>query len=282
MRKYTHMLDDLIHRRLHVPYTLHVEELRSPKKPRLTLVMLHGIGSSTRMWQKVAATLPSDVRVIAVDLLGFGQSPQPTWATYDVNTQTKSVIKTLVLNRTPLGSILVGHSLGALVAVEVAKALPAYVSELFLISPPVYRPSRDKVVATQREDVLRGVYKIMHRYPKNAKRALLLARRYYVKRAGVNVSPELNIDTFLATLRASIVEQTAIERMQSLTVPTTILSGSRDPLVVSKNLDRLAAANKVISHTLVKKAGHNVVGVMRDAVTEHLMRLTQSSPPSAK
>ncbi len=272
------MLDELIHRRFHVPYTLNVEELRSPKKPRMTVVMLHGIGSSTLMWQKVSAELPSDVRVLAIDLLGFGKSPKPTWATYDVATQVKSVVKTMVLNRVPLKSVLVGHSLGALVATEVADMIPAYVSELLLISPPIYRPSKGKGIATQREDVLRGIYKIMHRYPKNAKRALLLARRYYAKRSGINISPELNIDTFLTTLHASIVNQKAVEhRLSQLTIPVTILSGSRDPLVVGKNLQDIARSNERIHHIIIKRAGHNVVKVMRSAVVEQLQAITTPS-----
>lgn len=268
------MLDTLIHRKLRVPYTLHVEELSSPKKARMTVILLHGIGSSTKMWQEVAASLPLDVRVIAIDLLGFGKSPQPTWATYDVSTQVKSVIKTMALHRMPPGSLLVGHSLGALVAAEVAGAIPVYISELLLISPPVYRPSRGKVVATQREDVLRGIYKIMHNNPKTAQKALLLARKYYAKRNGINIARDLNIDTFLATLQASIVNQAAIDRIKQLKIPTIIMNGSRDPLVVGKNLKTLADKNKHVKHIVVKGAGHNVVGVMRAAVIRQLQEMT--------
>lgn len=268
------MLDTLIHKRLRVPYTLHVEELNSPKKPRMTVILLHGIGSSTMMWRGVAASLPEDVRVVAIDLLGFGKSPQPTWATYDVATQVKSVVKTMALSRLPLGSILVGHSLGALVAAEVTGIIPAYVSELLLVSPPVYRPSRNMTIATQREDILRGLYKIMHKNPKTAKKALQLARSYYAKRNGLDLAHDLNIDTFLATLQASIVNQAAIDRIKTIKVPTTIMSGSRDPLVIGKNLKTLADTNNAVKHIVVKNAGHNVVGVMRGAVVEQLQAMT--------
>jgi len=271
------MLDTLVHKHLRLPYTLHIEELNTPKKPRMTVILLHGIGSSTNMWRDVTTSLPVDVRVVAIDLLGFGKSPQPTWATYSVSTQVKSVVKTMVLNRLPPGSLLVGHSLGALVATEVAGAVPVYVSELLLISPPVYRPSRGKVVATQREDILRGIYKIMHRNPKTSEKALLLARKYYAKRNGINLARDLNIDTFLATLKAWIVNQAAIDPIKQIKIPTTILSGSLDPLVIGKNLDRLSKTNKFISHTVVKGAGHNVVGTMRSAVVERLQEMTYPS-----
>lgn len=272
------MLDELIHRRLRVPYTLNAVELNAPKNPRMTLVLFHGIGSSTNMWRQVVAELPLDVRVVAIDLLGFGKSPKPGWANYDVGTQMKSVIKTMALMRVPRGSVLVGHSLGALVVTEVAKTIPSYASELVLISPPIYRPSRKKVVATQREDILRGIYKILHNNPKNAERALLFARKLYAKRQGINMSANLNIDSFLATLKAAIVNQVAIDHISTLNLPITIMTGSIDPLVIEKIFEKIAQDNPNITHISVKRAGHNVVGLMHDAVVERLRWITRPEP----
>lgn len=260
------MLDDIIHRRLRTPYTLHIEKLRTPKRPRSTIVMIHGIGSSTLMWHKVAQDVPNDVQVIAVDLLGFGKSPYPTWAKYDVATQTRSLIKTLILHRVPLGSIIVGHSLGALVAVELARRFPLYPARLVLVSPPIYKPSRGKVVATQREDILRGVYKILQRYPKNTERALRIAKKYYIKRSGLTVTPGININSYLLTLESAIINQDTIDHITQVRAPITILSGTRDPLVIEKNLQDLALSSHNIRHVSIKKAGHNVVGAMRAAV----------------
>ena len=266
------MLDDFIHQRMRIPYTLHVERLRWPKRPRATIVLIHGIGSSTLMWHKLASDLPDDVRIIAVDLLGFGQSPQPGWAKYDAPTQANSLIKTLILNRVPLGSIFVGHSLGALVAVEVARRVPRYPSHLLLVSPPIYKPPRNKVVATQREDVLRGMYKILHRYPKNAERGLLLAKQYYVHRTGSEVTQGINIATYLASLEASIINQNTINHITDIRPPISILSGSRDPLVIGKNLQSLAATQPTIQHRIIKRAGHNVVGHMATALSNEIAK----------
>lgn len=264
------MVHEFVHKRLHAPYTLHVEVLQSPRRPKRTFIMLHGIGSSTRMWHNVASQLPDNIRIIAIDLLGFGQSPDPGWVKYDARTQVNSIIATLLLHRVPLKSVVVGHSLGALVAVELARRFPLYVSKLVLISPPIYKPSRGKGVATQKEDILRGVYEILYKNPESTEKALRLARKYYVKRTGANVPDGLNVDSFLGALKSAVINQSAIDHIGDVTIPVSILSGSRDPVIVSRNLNKLAQQNTNIEHIVIKKAGHNVVGIMEQAVVQYL------------
>lgn len=224
------------------------------------------------MWYDTANAMPDDANVIAIDLLGFGESPNPGWVKYDARTQANSIIATLLLHRVPLKSTVVGHSLGALVAVELARRFPLYVSSLMLISPPIYKPSRGRVVATQKEDILRGAYKILYKNPGGTERALKLARKYYVRRTGAKVSSTLNVESFLGALESSIINQSTIDHIADVKVPITILSGSRDPLVVPRNLSQLAGLNENIEYRVIKKAGHNVVGVMAKAVSEELAR----------
>ena len=264
------MLDEFLHRQIKAPYVLHFETLRRPRRPNRTVVLLHGIGSSSRMWHDLAESLPNNVRVVAVDLLGFGQSPDPGWVKYDAKTQANSIVTTLVLNRIPLKSVIVGHSLGALVAVELARRFPVYASSLILVSPPIYKPSRGKIVATQKEDILRGVYKILYKNPAGTERALRIARKYYVRRTGAKVSNSLNVDSFLGALESAVINQSTIEHIGTLNIPIKIISGSRDPVIVPRNLVDIARANAHIEHVIVKKAGHNVVGVMATAVREAL------------
>lgn len=264
------MFDTLIHRKLAIPYTLHVEVLRNPRRPKATVVLIHGIGSSTAMWQSTASSLPQNVKVIAVDLLGFGESPKPEWATYDARTQARSLLKTLLVHRIRPGCIYVGHSLGSLVAVQAARLAPRYPSKLILISPPIYRPVKKGLVITQREDVLRGVYSILLKYPKNSKKALLLAKRYYIRRTGSDIPAEINMSTYLLTLESAIINQKTIDHIYDVNTPITIVSGSRDPLIIKNNLDQLSQTSDTIDHKVVKKGGHVIAGAMQVAVSELL------------
>ena len=90
------MLNTIIHRWLRVPYTLNIYANRRVKRPKATVLFLHGIGNSGAAWQEVIDRLPSDIRVISIDLLGFGKSSRPNHATYNATTQARAVIATLL------------------------------------------------------------------------------------------------------------------------------------------------------------------------------------------
>jgi len=148
-----------VHRTLRVPYSLHWYEFQSPKRPKATYVFIHGIGNTLHAWDNVVAGLPSDVSVIGIDLLGFGESPKPSWAIYDAKTQARSVAMTLLGLRMAHQPVLVGHSLGALVSVEVAKRYPLIARRLILCSPPFYKPKTlDGKRTPSLDDMLRTLY----------------------------------------------------------------------------------------------------------------------------
>lgn len=99
-----------------------------------TVVFLPGIGATTRYFRDRVQTLAANARVVLVDLLGFGQSPKP-WATYSVERHVAELHRVLG----GLGSVtLVGHSLGARIAVAYAARHPAQVQRLILIGVPYF------------------------------------------------------------------------------------------------------------------------------------------------
>jgi pimeloyl-ACP methyl ester carboxylesterase len=86
------------------------------------VVLLHGVGLDRRVWDAVAALLTAECEVIAVDLPGFGQSPDlPACLPRDLPT----VVAALRIAFTELGierRHVVGHSLGGLIALRLAEA----------------------------------------------------------------------------------------------------------------------------------------------------------------
>jgi pimeloyl-ACP methyl ester carboxylesterase len=86
------------------------------------VILLHGIGLDRRSWDAVAPLLAADREVIAVDLPGFGQSPDlPAALSHDLPT----VVAALEAVFTALGAErphVVGHSLGGLIALRLAQA----------------------------------------------------------------------------------------------------------------------------------------------------------------
>lgn len=94
------------------------------------LLLLHGWGSSSRVWRETMLALGDRQTCYAPDLPGFGQSPAmgaPT-ATADLAELIVSFANQLDLQR----FALVGHSFGAAVAVYIAARHPQRVSRLAL------------------------------------------------------------------------------------------------------------------------------------------------------
>lgn len=274
------MLDTLIHRWLRIPYALNVRHTHRPKNPRATVLFLHGIGNSGDAWSDVIAKLPNDIRVVSIDLLGFGDSPKPKWALYNAKTQARSVLATYLKLRITAPVIIVGHSLGSLVAIEITKRYPIIVESLILCSPPLYDVSDTKKRFDTRPDkILRQLYDAAYKRPDDFVRLSAVAMKYSLINKSFNVTED-NIESYMATLRAMIINQTSLQDAYKLKVPTTIIQGTLDPLVVSKNLKSLAKRNTNIMLSSVL-ASHEVrglfVGAVIKTIKQHLPQTKKSA-----
>jgi pimeloyl-ACP methyl ester carboxylesterase len=106
-------------------------------------VLVHGVTSSSRTWWRVGPALAErGYRVLAVDLRGHGASPR-TEAGLSVADLADDVAETVEATsrspRTVAGApvdLLVGHSLGALVALELVGRRPGFARRLVLEDPP--------------------------------------------------------------------------------------------------------------------------------------------------
>jgi len=109
---------------------LSLRERPAAGTPALTLVLLHGISSSAASWYDVALALPPSLRVLAWDAPGYGASTALATAT-PVNTDYADRLRALIASEVTGRCVLVGHSLGALMAAPCA----AQAAGLLLISP---------------------------------------------------------------------------------------------------------------------------------------------------
>lgn len=83
------------------------------------LLLVHGLGSSSRNWDPVMAALAGRREVIAVDLPGFGRTP-PLPGPVTVATLTDAV-ETFMREQDLDGADLVGSSMGARMVLELAR-----------------------------------------------------------------------------------------------------------------------------------------------------------------
>ena len=108
---------------------LHLEEWGPPDGQRV--VCVHGVTSHGRHFAKLAEALPS-FHVLAPDLLGHGSSPyEPPW---DLETHLNAIVETVGV----APAVLVGHSFGGRLALELVTRAPKLVPKLVLLDPALY------------------------------------------------------------------------------------------------------------------------------------------------
>jgi pimeloyl-ACP methyl ester carboxylesterase len=96
------------------------------------LVLIHGLGASTRWWDPVVPMLARSYRVIRIDLLGHGRSAKPAGGGYAIPQQARRVGQ--ALDRLGVKhAILVGHSTGGYVVTALAEQRGDLVTAVALI-----------------------------------------------------------------------------------------------------------------------------------------------------
>lgn len=259
------MFDVIIHKWLRVPYTLHVSVNHKVKKPRATVIFIHGIGHSGDAWKEVITKLPNDIRVISVDLLGFGNSPKPHWPIYSVRLQARTFIATILRLRINGPVILVGHSLGALVSVEIARRYPLLIHSLVLCSPPFYEQD---VIAHKllphSDNILKDIYKAIHKRPEQFVKISMLAVKYGLVNKKFNITND-DVHSYMGALEASIINQTSLRDAIKLRKRMRIIHGALDAVVIARNLKTLVKKNPKASLNVIV-AGHEIAGPYIPAV----------------
>lgn len=245
------MLDKIIHNSLNLPYRLNINIIRQVKGARATVVLLHGLASSHHLWSDFYDQLPKDITVVSVDLLGHGVSPRPTWGgAQTLNMQARSLYRSLRYTRFMSRPVfIIGHSLGALVAVEFARLYPKRVDYLVLVSPPVY--VGDEAPPTIRERLLKMNYNFLITNQDFSSKITEIATDKFIKGAKT-VRNEEDFRPLVESLEKSILEQNTFESLNNLSTDTKIIYGLFDPLVIGENIRKIK--NKNVKAKLIPSA----------------------------
>ncbi len=247
-------------------------EVATPLPP---ILLIHGFGANLNQWRHNLPALSTVAPVYAIDLLGFGDAEKAT-ASYGAMLwaeQGSDFIRQIIGQ--PVN--LVGHSLGALVALTLAHRHPDWVRRVLLITVPI-PASREDLVA----DWVADLGRTMERWVASP---LLLRplfrvvrRRQFLERAlrGIYTRPdavdEELIDTFalppqqrgaartlcyLVNARSDADFSPSVTGMlAALTQPTIILWGQRDRVIPPRFAVGLADLSPHIQLRYLPDVGH--------------------------
>jgi pimeloyl-ACP methyl ester carboxylesterase len=100
----------------------------------LPVVLIHSLAGNTGQWQAQSAHLRPNRRVVVLDVRGHGRSAPPADGSYAIESMAddvRAVVKELDLEKI----VLVGHSMGGLVAAAYAGSYPEQVAGVLFVDP---------------------------------------------------------------------------------------------------------------------------------------------------
>ncbi len=266
------LLDKFWHKTLKRPFSLNKTIDHGVGAP---VILLHGIGRTGRVWKNVVDGLsPSDFRVVAFDLLGFGESPKPKWLDYNVDDHALAVISSIEKLKLDQQISLVGHSMGCLVALRVARLRPDLVRHLLLFEMPLH----DGLPESRRYKVLNQMYyrfynKITEFEPTFNKKNMQLFERFGRKVVGMEITAD-NWFALVRSLENTIMNQTAADDFKEVAIPIDVIYGTYDMMVIrgkpekyfGDTNDNITTYKVRARHEISVKASRLIVERIRDGM----------------
>lgn len=233
------------------------------------VLLLHGLGSSTRDWEFQAAALEGAYRVIAVDLRGHGQSEKPP-GPYSVPLFAEDVYRFVrALDLVPLH--LVGYSLGGLVAFQFALSYPETLLTLTILnSAPALnrdqeaaRAEADRRIGVVHDKGMRGMGEALANgmFPNPAHADL---REEFADRWGDN-----DVDAYIAAT-CSVLGWSVWDRVGEIQTPTLVISADNDLWPLSEKEEYIALLPDA-QYVVIEDAHHMAPREKPDAVNAALL-----------
>ena len=206
---------------------------------------------SARSWVNQLRSLPGELRLIALDLPGHGESePQPGASVEEYAAAVADLVSALDCG--PV--IVIGHSLGGSIAIALAAQRPALVRGLVLIASCVKLPLVDSVGE-----------RLVAYLPGPLRRLLFfsMAKKVLFAPGAPADAVTLTMQELRAcrpeTIQADVRAARAMdltEQAAALDAPTLVLAGSRDGLTTPALAERLGALIRGSRLRIVDGAGH--------------------------
>jgi abhydrolase domain-containing protein 6 len=223
--------------------------VRDCPEPVRTLLLVHGLGTSSSTWLKVLPLLRGKHRIAALDLPGFGFSSLKSAGTYCTLQEHVEALTDFAdaMARTPF--ILLGHSFGGWVSALYACRNPENVKHLVLVDTAgIYYPGverlRDLFTLNSVQDTRCLLNHLWFRYPWYFKPFAGAIFRELKQRRMHDLVGSIDATYFLA------------EELKRLSMPVSIIWGREDRVILPASVD---AFLKFVPHartTFIDRCGH--------------------------
>ena len=244
--------------------TIHYQEFGEANNP--TVILIHGYTASAYVWNAAAPLLAAEnLRVVAVDLLGFGYSEKPASFDYTIASQARMISR--FMNRLGIGrAALVGSSYGGAVAATLALDYAERVEKLVLVDAVINDDLKNAPIFRLAAVPVLG---------ETVAPFLLDSKRFFRRRMRSTIAPENHriitqerVDSVARPLRAADAHRSVlrtarawdanrVERdAQFIKQPTLIVWGAGDRVIPVRDGEKLRDAILHSRLVVFKNCGH--------------------------
>ncbi|HEU5283576.1 MAG TPA: alpha/beta fold hydrolase [Burkholderiales bacterium] len=242
------------------------------------LVLLHGVGGGKSFWApQLDALARAHARIVAWDMPGYGDSA--TLAPYTFDALARSLGR--LLDRIAARRVvLVGHSMGGMVALEAMALFPERIAGLVLsaTSPAFGKPDGEwqQAFLRQRLEPLDQGKSMAHIAPALVRGMVAPQADSAAVQRAVEVMSAVPAETYRAALHALVsFDRRAL--LPSIAVPTLALAGEADGVAPPAVLEKMAGKIPGARYHCIARAGHLLSLEQPGAFTEAVLRFVRTA-----
>ena len=252
------------------------------------ILFLHGLGGSWKDWAANLSFFPTFYQAMAIDFPGFGDSDKPE-TDYSINWLT-AIVEKFLRERKLDQAIVVGHSMGGLVALNLAAQPGSPVKNLvvadvvgigdkaeflsYALTKKIMGPeSRFETF----EGLLREEFKAMvENFIKGQKPKTSKEFFQSVPKNPLTGKPLLPM-TPAVQMSASIIDFDIRPQLASIRQPTLILWGSKDPIAPPQDASFLKSKIPQASLEILENCGHSPMQDLPDRFNQEVEKFLQAA-----
>ncbi len=246
-----------------------------------TLIFIHGVGMCGEIWQPQVEYFSKDYRVITYDFLGHGQSElkKDKLTLEDYVTQLYNLVNEIGVSNFSL----IGHSMGAIIAVAYALRYPKKVDTLIPINIVFKRTKKaqDDVIMRAKDvfksQQITNISQTLERWFKNKTSPYDLLKINNVRSWLHNTPPKAYAEAYYLFATS---DRVFANNLSNLEPPVLYLTGSEDPNSTSLMSEQMAQQSPNSSSESIKGEAHMMAYISAEKVNpiiEHFLNNTNNT-----
>lgn len=217
------------------------------------VILIHGFCESSEIWNPFIDTLSSQNQIITIDIPGFGNSPA---INYDSLDHLAEIFVTEFHKNGIEKAIIIGHSMGAYIALAILELFPQFVNGIGLFHSTPAADSEEKKLARDKN------IHFVNQFGADKFTKVLIPNLFANSLNQEQINSALNIaqsstkEGIINALTAMKNRPDRTSLLKSSSLPNLIIAGKNDTLIPYQSLITLASQMPMVQLNILNNSGH--------------------------